>query len=58
MLGDSSREFRVIARGDEQLDPEDVEDHELAVVQRRTEATRIAFDLVRSRNDLGAATKR
>jgi hypothetical protein len=43
---DSSRESSVIAGGHAQLGANGVQDHELAFVQHRTEATRIAFDLV------------
>lgn len=39
-------ESSVITGGHEQLVPYDVQDHELAFVQHRAEATRIAFDLV------------
>ncbi len=56
--GDSSRESSVIAGRHEQTDTADLQDQELACLQRRAQATRLANDLARSRDDLGSRADR
>ena len=46
VVRDSLRESGMIAGRHEQLGPYEIQDHELVVLQYRTEATRIAVDLV------------
>jgi hypothetical protein len=56
--GDSSRESSVIAGRHEQTDTADVQDQELARLQRGAQATRVADDLVRSKDDVGSRADR
>ena len=53
---DSSRESSVVAGLHEQTHPAELQDQELAVLQRSAEAARLPDDLVRPRDGLGAAT--
>jgi hypothetical protein len=48
----------VIAEGDEQLGPYEVQDQELVILQRQLEAAWIVVDLVCSGDGLNTATKR
>jgi hypothetical protein len=56
--GDSSREFSVIAGWHEQTETADLQDQELARLQRGAQATRLAHDLVRSKDDVGSRADR
>ena len=54
---DSSRKSNVVAGGHEQTPPL-LQDQELAVLQRSAQASGVADDLVRSRQDPGSRTDR
>lgn len=55
---DSSRESSVVAGLHEQTHPADLQDQELAGLQRSAEAAWLPDDLVRPGHGLGAATDR
>ncbi len=55
---DSSRESSVVAGRHEQTDAPDLQDPELAELQRSAQAPGLADDLVRSRHDLGCRADR
>jgi hypothetical protein len=56
--GDSSRESSVIAGRYEQTDTADLQDQELARLQRGAQATRLSDDLVLSKDDVGSSAYR
>jgi hypothetical protein len=57
-MRDSSRDSSVVAGLHEQTHPAELQDQELAGLQRSAEAARLPDDLVRSGDGLGAATDR
>lgn len=57
-MRDSSRESSVVAVLHEQTHPAELQDQELAGLQRSAEAARLPDDLVRSGHGLGAAADR
>ena len=57
-MKDSSFECSVVGALHEQTDPAELQDQELAGLQRSAEAARLPDDLVRSGHGLGAAADR